>query len=137
MSMSDDADAKSYPDSEVPPETAEAETEADSDTEALVSDAPRESEVVRIEQPVELERTVRYGRILIVATVIGAVVAALITLMFPIPPDENYTMGQIVGFMLVAGAAVGLALGAILALVLGRVAKRHRGSGVAIQTDVR
>lgn len=96
-----------------------------------------EPQVTRTEQQVELKRSVRYGRILIVAAIFGAIIAALITLMFPIPPNENYTMGQIVGFMLVVGAVAGLALGAILSLILGRVAKRTSGSGVAIQTDVR
>lgn len=127
MSMSDGAGNT--------PQT-DADTGGATDPVAEEIEAP-EPVVTEVEQQVELERTVRYGRILIVAGGIGAILAAMITLMVPVDPEEHYTMQQIVGFMLVVGAVVGLVVGAILSLILARVAKRHRGSGVAIQTDVR
>jgi len=86
---------------------------------------------------VGLERSVRYGPILIGGAIIGAVIAAVVALLFPISEDAEYTMGQVVGFVAVLGGAAGLALGAVLALVLGRVAKRSRGAGIAVLTDVR
>ncbi len=86
---------------------------------------------------VALQRSVRYGRILIGATVLGALIAALACLVFPIAEDAEYTMGQVVGFMVLIGGAVGLGIGGILSLILGLVAKRQRGTGVAIQADVR
>lgn len=100
-------------------------------------DETPEPVVTQVEQEVEITRSVRYGRILIVCGFIGAILAAMITLMLPVDPEEHYTMQQIVGFMLVVGAAVGLTIGAILSLILSLVARKHRGSGVAIQTDVR
>lgn len=115
-------------------------TEQEAANEA--GEAPREPEETgaqetRVEQQVELQRSVRYGRILIVFGLIGAVLSAMVTLMFPVGPEADYTMAQIVGFMIVVGAVVGLGVGAILSIVLTRVAKRHTGTGVAIQTDVR
>jgi hypothetical protein len=35
------------------------------------------------------------------------------------------------------GGAIGLGLGGLVSLVLGLVARRQRGTGVAIQSDVR
>ena len=86
---------------------------------------------------VSLQRSVRYGRILIVAALLGAVLGAVACLLFPIAEDAEYTMGQVVGFMVLIGGAIGLAVGGILSLVLGAVARRQRGTGVAIQEDVR
>lgn len=81
-------------------------------------------------QTVELQRSVRYGRILIGGAVLGGAVASLVTLLFPVKEGALYTMGQIVGFMLLVGGVIGLALGGLLALVLTLVARRNRGSGV-------
>lgn len=109
-------------------ETAEPGAEADAEPEPVV---------VKLERRVELERSVRYGRILITFALAGAILAAMITLMFPVEQEATYTMSQVVGIMLVIGGVAGLALGAILSLILTRVAKRQTGTGVAIQTDVR
>lgn len=136
MSMPDGAGDDPRTDPEPSAATAGA-AEPVEETGASVAADPHELQVARVEQKVELERTVRFGRILIVAGLIGAILAAMITLMFPVDPEEHYTMGQIVGFMLVIGAVAGLAVGSILSLILARLAKRHRGSGVAIQADVR
>lgn len=88
------------------------------------------------EVEVEIERSVRFGRIMIVGAIIGGILAVMITLMFPVVPEAMYEMRQIAGFMLVFGAAIGLALGALLALVLNLFAKRKHGHGVALHTDV-
>lgn len=113
------------------PEAATPETQRDAQPEAQP-----EPGATRTEQRVEIERTVRSGRILVVSIAIGAIVAAMITLMFPVAEGSDYTIRQVVGIMMVIGAAVGLAAGSALVLILGRVAKRHRGVGVAVQTDV-
>lgn len=88
------------------------------------------------EVEVGLVRSVRYGRILIVGAAIGAVLAGLVALIFPVAPGAGYELGQAVGFSLVIGAVAGLALAAVLVLVLGQVAKRSRGGARAIQIDV-
>ena len=93
--------------------------------------------IVEHEQQVILQRSVRYGRVIVGAVVVGAAIASLLSLVFPLAENAEYTMAQIVGFMALIGGAIGLGLGAILALILARSARRRQGSGVAIQTDVR
>lgn len=88
------------------------------------------------QQVVQLQRSVRYGRLLIGGAVVGGLIATLATVLIPIPEGSMYELRQIAGFMLLIGAAVGLALGAALALILTRAAKRGRGTGVvAIATE--
>lgn len=89
------------------------------------------------EHEVELQRTVRYGRVLVGAAALGALVASMVCLLFPIPEGAEYTMGQVVGFSAIIGAAIGLAVGGLFSLVLGVLARRGSGLGIAIQRDVR
>ncbi|MBK0417831.1 hypothetical protein JD276_02120 [Leucobacter sp. CSA1] len=89
------------------------------------------------ELQVGLQRSVRYSRVILGGAVVGALIAALISLLFPIEEGAEYTMGQVVGFMLLIGAALGLAVGGVFSLILGMIAKRQRGTGVAIQADMR
>jgi len=86
---------------------------------------------------VGLVRSVRYGPIILVGTAIGALVAGVAALFFPVQPDADYELGQAVGLSLVAGAVIGLTLSALLTLLLGLVAKRNRGAALAVLTDVR
>ncbi|WP_440311994.1 hypothetical protein [Leucobacter chromiireducens] len=111
------------------PEVAEAEVEVEPEAvEPVVTEASRE---------VTLQRSVRYGRVLVGTAALGAIIAMLLVLVFPVAEKADYTLGQAVGFMAVIGAAIGLGIGALLSLVLGVIARRSRGSGVAIQSDVR
>lgn len=98
--------------------------------------APREPVVRKTEHEVTLVRGVRYGRIIVTFGIVGAVVAMMASYLIPIATDADYTVGQIVGFMALIGAVAGLALGGLVSVVLGAVAKRRTGTGVAIQTDV-
>ncbi len=105
---------------------------------AAADPAPEHVPVVeQREQTVELQRSVRYGRLLVTGAIVGAALLTIASLLFPLGPESEYSMGQIVGFMALIGAAIGLGLGGLLAIMLGAVAKRKHGSGVAIQTDVR
>lgn len=92
---------------------------------------------VTAEVEVGVVRSVRYGRIIVGGAVVGAVLAMLAALSFPVAEGAEYSMGQVVGFVAVFGGAIGLGLGAILSLVLARVAKRKQGSAIAVVTDVR
>jgi hypothetical protein len=89
------------------------------------------------EHEVTLQRTVRYGRVLVGTAALGAIVAMLACLLFPIPEGAEYTMGQVIGFSAIIGAAIGLGVGGLFSLVLGFLAKRGSGVGIAIQRDVR
>lgn len=104
-------------------------------TPVEVEQTPVEVEHAPVE--VELRRSVRYGRIIIGAVVLGALIGAIASLFFPVHEGANYELGQVAGLMLVVGGAVGLILGSIFALVLGIVAGRKRGAALAVQTDVR
>lgn len=112
----------------VSPEPLTPEATEPEAVEPVVTEASRE---------VTLQRSVRYGRVLVGTAALGAIIAMLLVLVFPIAEKANYTLGQAVGFMAVIGAAIGLGIGALLSLVLGAIARRSRGSGVAIQSDVR
>lgn len=84
-----------------------------------------------------LVRSVRYGRIIVGAAVVGGVIAAIAALFFPVAPDATYDLGQAVGLSLVVGAVIGLALGALLSLLLGLTVRRRRGAAIVVLTDVR
>lgn len=105
-------------------------------TEDAVPQPEREPVEVRSEEPVVVERSVRFGRILIVSIGIGIVLGAVITMMFPIAQDADYTLGQAVGFFALIGGIIGLTLGAVLSLVLSAAARRRRVSATAVHTDV-
>ena len=98
--------------------------------------APREATVTTTEREVTIQRSVRTGRILIAGIVIGALLAMLVSALFPLAEDAEYTLAQIVGFMALIGGAIGLALAGVLSLILGAVASRRSGRGIAIQSDV-
>ncbi|MHA3682952.1 hypothetical protein ACXR2W_01660 [Leucobacter sp. HY1908] len=101
------------------------------------AEAPHEPIVHQVEREVTLVRGVRYGRIVVTLGIVGAIVAMMVSALMPVAPDANYTLGQAVGFMALIGGVIGLGVGGLLGVVLGFVAKRRTGSGVAIQTDVR
>lgn len=150
MSTPDAADRSgSQPDPQpTPPSPAEhaagPETSAEPGPETSAGPGPvtgaeegSSSEITETQVAVTLQRSVRYTRLLIVGGVLGAVVGALVCLAFPITPESEYTMGQVAGFMAVVGGAIGLGLGGLLGLMLGLIAKRQRGEGVAVQADMR
>ncbi|QIM17997.1 MFS transporter [Leucobacter coleopterorum] len=112
---------------------AEPVESADFDGEEVA----QEPIVVESEIEVTLQRSVRVGRVIIGAAIVGGVVAALAALFFPIDEKADYTMGQVMGFSALIGIAAGLGIGALLVLILNAAAKRRRGTGVAIQSDVR
>ncbi|WP_336652772.1 MULTISPECIES: hypothetical protein [unclassified Leucobacter] len=96
-----------------------------------------EAVIEETEHEVVLQRTVRYGRVLIGGAVLGAIVAMLTCLLFPVPEDAEYTMAQAVGISAIIGGAIGLGIAGLFSIVLGFLAKRGSGVGVAIQRDVR
>lgn len=106
-------------------------------TEPIGEDAAAEPVVCETEVEVRLERSVRVGRVVIGAAVAGVLIAALLALLFPVAEKADYTLGQVVGFMALIGGAIGLGVGGMIVLLLASAAKRRRGTGIAIQSDVR
>lgn len=115
--------------------TEQHETPVPEESEQQVAQQP-ETQVREEQVEVGIQRSVRFGRLLIVGAFIGGVVAVMLTLMRPVDEEALYEMRQIAGFMLIIGAAIGLLAGALLGLILNVFAKRRHGSGVAVHTDV-
>lgn len=125
-------------DAEHAPTDAEQALAADVGEAADTDDSERAP--IKIEHaPVEvgLQRSVRYGRIIMTTIGLGAVLGMIASLFFPVIEGADYELGQVVGLMAVVGGAIGLAVGALLSLLLGIVARRSRGAAIAVQTDVR
>lgn len=132
------ADASDSPDA---PESTEP-VEAD---QAIEPEAAEPADAEPVYEPVEtrttvevgLVRAVRYGPIMIAGGVLGALVAVILALVFPVQEDAMYTVGQVAGFVAVLGGAIGIALGGLLAMLLNLSAKRQQGTAMAVLTDVR
>ena len=126
-----------------PDQSAATEPRPEDHGEGAAGDHPvdghiaEEPTIVESEVEVKLERSVRFSRLLIVGAIVGVVLLTLISLSFPITEESQFTMPQVVGFMALIGAVLGLTLGAVLGLVLSTVAKRQHGTGIATQVDVR
>lgn len=106
----------------------------------ISSDEHDEREPVEVaHEPVQvgIERSVRFGRIIITGTVLGAVLLTVVSILFPVVQGADYTRWQAAGLSLVYGGAIGLTLSASLALLLAAIAKRNTGKAIAQQTDVR
>lgn len=78
---------------------------------------------------VTVHRSPRYARFMLVGVVVFAILAMILTYAFP---DSNeYGRGQVFGFLLLIGAAIGLGLGAIVALIAERVARSRARTLIA------
>lgn len=117
--------------------TDSAATDSAATDQAAGGELADEPTFVESEVEVGLERSVRFSRLLIVGAIVGVVVLTMISLSFPVTEESQFTMPQVVGFMALVGAVLGLTLGGVLGLVLSAIAKRQRGTGTATQVDVR
>jgi uncharacterized membrane protein len=88
---------------------------------------PLETEVER--DTVTVRRAPRYSRFLALGALVGAVVALILTVSFP--ANDEFDKGQVFGFLLLACAAIGLALGALVALLIDRATARRAKSVAA------
>ncbi len=85
---------------------------------------------------VGLVRTVRYGAILVGGAALFALIGFVASFFYPVEEDADYTVGQVAGYMIVVGAAIGLGVAAVVALILSRIAKRRTGSALVVHTTV-
>ena len=81
------------------------------------------SESMLGQSEVVVHRSPRYNRFMIVGAVIGAIVAFVLTM--TAPAGEEYSVAQVLGFLTLGCVAAGVALAAILALVLDRMARKR------------
>lgn len=105
-----------------PPEPDEQRTSQGA--EAIL---PLETEVER--DVVTVRRAPRYSRFMTLGALVGAVVALILTVSFP--ANDEFDQGQVFGFLLLACATIGLALGALVALVIDRATARRAKSVAA------
>ncbi|MFP3466636.1 hypothetical protein [Leifsonia sp. SIMBA_070] len=104
-----------------------------SDTPEQEPDETREETVTPAE--VRVRRSPRYFRFMVTGAVLFAIVALILT--FSFPENPTYDRGSIFGFLLAICAVVGIALGAVVALVLDRTTARRARSVQADRIDVR
>jgi uncharacterized membrane protein len=84
---------------------------------------------------VRVRRSPRYFRFMIAGAVLFAIVALILTYSFPENP--TYDRGSVFGFLLAICATIGVALGAVVALVLDRATARRARTVQADRIDVR
>lgn len=103
--------------------------EFDPEAPETVEGAPEHLETDVTSDAVTVRRAPRYGRFLMLGGALGAVVALILTVTFPDNPE--FDKGQVFGFLLLACGAIGVALGALVALLLDRALEKRAGSAVA------
>lgn len=94
-----------------------------------------EQQATVTEAAVRVQRSPRYFRFMITGAVVFAVVALILTYAFPENP--TYDRGAVFGFLLAICATVGVALGALVALLIDRAATRRARTVQADRIDVR
>ncbi|MGH1550564.1 hypothetical protein ACRAWB_15855 [Leifsonia poae] len=99
-----------------------------------VPEQPEETETVTPAE-VRVRRSPRYFRFMITGAVLFAIVALILT--FSFPENPTYDRGSVFGFLLAICVTIGVALGAVVALVLDRTTARRARSVQADRIDVR
>jgi uncharacterized membrane protein len=102
-----------------------------SDTPA--DDTPPEETVTPAE--VRVRRSPRYFRFMITGAVLFAIIALILT--FAFPENPTYDRGSVFGFLLAICATIGVAVGAVVALLVDRATARRARSVQADRIDVR
>lgn len=90
-------------------------------------------ETVVAHETLTVRRSPRYMRFLAVGAGVGVLAALVLTLVFP--ENADYDRGQVFGFLLLFLGAVGVGLGALVALILDRRAARRAVTVVADRID--
>lgn len=105
-------------DESIPP----GEPAAGADTTDAAEPAPVQAQVV-------VRRSPRYNHFMLFGAIIGAVVALILT--FAFPPNGTYDRAQVFGYLVLVGVALGVGLGALVALMLDRIVGRRGKSVIA------
>jgi uncharacterized membrane protein len=94
-----------------------------------------EVEATVTEAEVRVHRSPRYFRFMLTGAIVFAVIALILTYSFPENP--TYDRGQVFGFLLAICATLGVAVGALVALLIDRSATRRARTVQADRIDVR
>lgn len=98
-----------------------------------MTDNPEEQASVT-EAEVRVHRSPRYFRFMLTGAILFAIVALVLT--FAFPENPTYDRGTVFGFLLAICVVVGVALGALIALLIDRATSRHARSVQADRIDV-
>ncbi|CAM5409682.1 hypothetical protein [Leifsonia shinshuensis] len=118
-----DAAAPGHSDGAATP-AAPAAPAADPEVDATVTEAE-----------VRVHRSPRYFRFMLTGAVVFGVIALILTYAFPANP--TYDRGQVFGFLLAICATIGVAVGALVALLIDRAVTRRARTVQADRIDVR
>jgi hypothetical protein len=118
---------------EQPPSDEEPAAEEPAAAEPAAAEQAAEETVTSAQ--VRVRRSPRYFRFMIAGAVLFAIVALILTYSFPENP--TYDRGSVFGFLLAICATIGVALGAVVALVLDRATARRARTVQADRIDVR
>ncbi len=100
-----------------------------------MSDEVSNETTTTTESEVRVERSPRYARFMLAGVLIFAVISLILT--FGFPQGKGYDAGQVFGFLLLFGSIAGVALGAVVAIIIDRVAGRRARTILADRIDVR
>ncbi|MBH0053060.1 hypothetical protein I6E74_02610 [Salinibacterium sp. SWN139] len=78
---------------------------------------------------VSIRRVPKYGAFMTVGGGVGAIVTFILTMSFPV--DGSVGFGALFGYFSLFGIPAGVALGAVLALILDRVSSRRAKTATA------
>ncbi|MFK3669183.1 hypothetical protein ACI2IX_03340 [Leifsonia aquatica] len=98
-----------------------------------MTDNPEEQASVT-EAEVRVHRSPRYFRFMLTGAILFAIVALVLT--FAFPENPTYDRGTVFGFLLAICVVVGVALGALVALLIDRATSRRARSVQADRIDV-
>jgi uncharacterized membrane protein len=91
------------------------------------------TETVVAEETLVVRRSPKYLSFMIVGAVAGALLALLLTLIFP--QNAEFDPAQVFGFLLLGGVATGIALSCLVAIVLDRIVGRSATTVVVDRLD--
>lgn len=99
-----------------------------------MSSNPEEQATVT-EAAVRVQRSPRYFRFMLTGALVFAVIALILT--FSFPENPTYDRGSVFGFLLAVCVTIGVALGALVALLVDRSVTRRARTVQADRIDVR
>ncbi|MGO4785663.1 hypothetical protein [Cryobacterium sp. W22_MBD10_FK3] len=91
------------------------------------------TETVVSEETVVVRRSPRYVSFMIVGAVVGAILALLLTVLYP--RNTEFDPTQVFGFLLLGGIAIGVAVSCLVAIVLDRFVGRSATTVVVDRLD--
>jgi uncharacterized membrane protein len=98
-----------------------------------MSDEPEEHGTVT-ESSVRVKRSPRYARFMLAGAILFAIIAVVLT--FAFPENPTYDRGSVFGFLLLFCGTVGVAIGAVVALLIDRSTTRKARTVLADRVTV-